>query len=73
MALALIDFISFEKGNALFRIDTGTNAFYKLKIGKTKTENGGIKWVDEIVHATSLKHTEGSHNLLGTHQEIAFK
>ena len=71
MALALIDFVSFEKGSALFRIDTGTNTFYKLKVGRSRAENSGIKWVDEIIHSTALKQAASRSNLLNTQREIA--
>ncbi len=71
MALALIDFIEFDKNRARFNIDTGTNNFYKLKIGKSKTEVSGVKWVDEIIHATPLKNFNQAANLLNTNREIA--
>src|SRR5689334_22526143 len=71
MALALIDFIEFDKNHALFSIDTGTNDYYKLKLGKSKTENSGVQWLDDIIHASALKKSNSSSNILNTRKEIS--
>jgi len=42
MALAILEFIAFEKGGARFRIDTGTNSYYRIKVGKSFSETNGL-------------------------------
>lgn len=71
MALALIDFVDFRNNHALFNIDTGTNNFYKLKIGKSKTEISGVKWIDDIIHATGLKRLNSATNYLNSSKNIS--
>ncbi len=70
MALAILEFITGEKGQAKFTIDTGTNEFYYLKIGKSETERSGIKWVDGITSKTPLQKNENSKNLFNSSKDI---
>ncbi len=70
MALAILEFIAFEKGGARFRIDTGTNPFYRIKVGKSFSETNGLKWIDEVSHSTPLHHEERGDYLLNTGKEI---
>ena len=70
MALAILEFIAFEKGGARFRIDTGTNPFYRIKVGKSFSETNGLKWIDEVSHSTPLRHEERGDYLLNTGKEI---
>ncbi len=71
MALALIEFIDFNQDTARFSIDIGTNHFYKIKIGKTKTESNGIRWADEIIYSTALKKLAQTATFLNTRKEIS--
>jgi hypothetical protein len=71
MALAILEFIVFEKGSARFRIDTGTNPYYRIKIGKSVSESNGIKWVDEVTHTTPMQNSRTKDYLLNTSKEIA--
>src|SRR5690349_5035600 len=71
MALAILEFIVFEKGSARFRIDTGTNPYYRIKIGKTVSESNGIRWVDEVTHTNPMQNSGPKDYLLNTNKEIA--
>ena len=70
MALAILEFIAFEKGGARFRIDTGTNSYYRIKVGKSFSETNGLKWIDEVSHTTTLRHEGRGEYLLNTGKEI---
>ncbi len=71
MALAILEFITSEKSQVKFNIDTGTNEYYYLKIGKRESERSGIKWVDGITAKTSLQKNENSKNLFNSSKDIA--
>ncbi|HLO60195.1 MAG TPA: hypothetical protein VK179_15705 [Bacteroidales bacterium] len=70
MALAILEFIAFEKKGARFRVDTGTNPFYRIKVGKSFAETNGLKWIDEVGHSTPLHHEDRGDYLLNTSKEI---
>jgi hypothetical protein len=70
MALAILEFIAFEKKGARFRIDTGTNPFYRIKVGRNFSETNGLKWIDEVAHSTPMHHEDHSDYLLNTSKEI---
>src|SRR5215203_3560038 len=71
MALAILEFITSEKSQVKFNIDTGTNEFYYLKIGTSERERSGIKWVDGITAKTSLQKNENSKNLFNSSKDIS--
>jgi hypothetical protein len=73
MALAILKFLTIEKNRAKFRIDTGTNKFYYLKIGKTVSERGGITWVDSITEKTPIEENDKSNTLINTAKEISVR
>src|SRR5512133_1320060 len=70
MALAILEFIAFEKKGARFRIDTGTNPFYRIKVGKSFSDTNGLKWIDEVSHSTPMQRDERGDFLLNTGKEI---
>ena len=69
MALAILEFLSFDNESALFKIDIGTNNFYKLKIGKSVSSRSGIDWVDEISTTSPLKKKKSMDADLLSHGE----
>ncbi|MBA3704438.1 MAG: hypothetical protein H0W84_00620, partial [Bacteroidetes bacterium] len=71
MALAILEFITSEKSQVKFNIDTGTNEFFYLKIGKSERERSGIKWVDGITAKTSLQKNENSKNIFNSAKDIS--
>ena len=71
MALAILDLLTAESGQVKFGIDTGTNKFYYLKIGKSVSEREGLSWVDEVTFKTPLRINENSENLFNSAKEIS--
>ncbi len=61
MSLAVIKKINVEGGTINLTIDTGTNKFYYLKIGKAFEEVNGIKWISNVVFKTNLKQNNKTH------------
>ncbi|SFD84166.1 hypothetical protein SAMN05518672_103463 [Chitinophaga sp. CF118] len=55
MALAILQWESADSHDYLFKIDIGTNNFYRFKIGRQVIERAGIKWVDEISRETPFR------------------
>ena len=54
MALAILESLGSDGKGEQFRIDTGTNRFYRLKVGRTKERRAGVEWVGEITFATPV-------------------
>jgi hypothetical protein len=55
MALAILQWESGDSHDFRFKIDIGTNTFYRFKIGKSVIDRAGIKWVDEISKETPFR------------------
>jgi hypothetical protein len=70
MALAILELIELGEANARFKIDTGTNRYYQLKIGSSVQNRYGIDWVDEITYATRMVANRAGGELLGSAREI---
>ncbi len=71
MALAILEFSTITNKGAKFRIDTGTNEYYYLKIGKAIAERNGMKWVDDVASKTPLSKNQKSGALLNSEIEIS--
>ena len=71
MALAILEFLAIDNKAAKFRIDTGTNGFYYLKVGKAISEGDGIKWVDDVTSKTPLSRNQKSGAMLSSSTEIS--
>lgn len=71
MALAILELEDFGEHQAQFKIDTGTNGYYQLKIGRSVRRRGGIDWVDDVYYTSRMMKAEHGGNLLGSSQEIA--
>ncbi len=71
MALAILEFAAINNKAATFRIDTGTNGYYYLKIGKAIIERDGNRWVDDISSKTPLSRNENGGSLLNSNKEIS--
>lgn len=72
MALAILEFKSIDNNLAKFRIDTGTNRYYYLKVGKAVGERSGwMQMVEEVSSKTSLATNEKSDALFNTAKEIS--
>ncbi len=71
MALAILELITWESGKARFRIDTGTNALYQIKMGREVRSNQGMDWVDNVFFSSPMTKNEAGGNLFDSSQEIA--
>jgi len=71
MALAILELLTFDGANVRFRIDTGTNKYYQLRVGKSVRHSNGIDWVDEIFLKTRIAANEAGGSLLNSSREIA--
>ena len=66
MALALIRFLSFQDGYARFRIDTGTNPLYNIKIGQGSYKEDVFDRIDGVVAETGFRRNDKSETLFDT-------
>lgn len=60
MALALLEWVDADDANVTFRLDTGTNTHYELKLGNAVRHDGADDWVDQVYFSTpTLQHEAG--------------
>jgi hypothetical protein len=71
MALAILELSGFGRGGVRFQIDTGTNKYYRLKVGRSIERRNGIDWVGELVYATRMSVNDAGGGLLNSSTEIA--
>lgn len=70
MALAVLEFVGEERGKIWFKIDTGSNPFYQVKIGKGIQSQGANKWIDEVVSTTQMSRNESGGQLFNSSTTI---
>jgi hypothetical protein len=71
MALAILELLDSDDARVKFRIDTGTNGYYQLKIGKSVTRRQGIDWIDGVAGGTDIRRNEAGGSLLSSAKEIS--
>ena len=71
MALAILELSGVGRGGARFQIDTGTNKYYRLKVGRSIERRNGINWVGELLYATKMGVNEAGGELLNSSTEIS--
>jgi hypothetical protein len=71
MALAILELREFDKANVLFNIDTGTNRYYQLKIGRSVQRRYGIDWIDDEVFSTSVLTNAAGGDLFNSSKDIS--
>jgi hypothetical protein len=71
MALAILDLVGLDDASTRFRIDTGTNRYYQLKIGRSLRSRSGVDVIDEVVFQTPLSVNEAGGSLLDSSTEIS--
>jgi hypothetical protein len=71
MALAILELLAVEKAYVRFNIDTGTNKYYQLKIGRNVRRKYGIDWVDEVVSSTPVGINEAGGNVLHSSKDVS--
>jgi hypothetical protein len=71
MALALLDLVGLEHSGLRFRIDTGTNRYYQLKVGRDVRDRSGIEWIDGVVFQTPVTPNPAGGGLLDTATDVS--
>ncbi len=71
MALAILELVDFNRSAARFHIDTGTNRYYQLKVGRKVQNRSEVDWIDEITYTSPVKENPASANLFNSGGEIA--
>ncbi len=70
MALAILHWGAADKNHYRFKIDIGTNTFYKFTIGQNTDVRGGIQWVANITRSTPFKAKKKTFFIGDTSEEI---
>jgi len=70
MALAILQWESADSHDFRFKIDIGTNTFYRFKIGRSVIDRAGIKWVDEISKETPFRQKKKLTFLGDSEEEV---
>ncbi len=70
MALAILHWEANERGHYRFKIDIGTNNFFKFNIGRNTDIKGGLKWVTDTVRSTPFKRRRKDFFFGDTGEEI---
>ena len=71
MALAILELSGFGRGGVRFQIDTGTNKYYRLKVGRSIERRNGIDWVGDLFYATKMAMNAAGGGLLHSSTEIS--
>lgn len=70
MALAILQLLDFNRDAVKFNIDTGTNRYYQLRIGRSVQRTGGMEWVDDVVYTSPTQTNPDGGNLFHAAHEI---
>ena len=70
MALATLELVELSDAAARFRLDTGTNRYFTIRIGRTATERAGYRWVDDVILETPLRPSPRGGEMLATATEV---
>src|ERR1044072_377778 len=70
MALAILEFIGENRGKIWFKIDTGSNPYYQVKIGKGISSRDRNSWLDGVVHASQMGKNDAGGLLFNSSKTI---
>ena len=70
MALAVLEEVGTGGAASRFRIDTGTNRYFQLKIGRSHRSKNGLDWVDEVYYATPVSMNKAGGSGWNTSTEV---
>jgi hypothetical protein len=71
MALAILELLAVEEKDVQFKIDTGTNRYYQLKIGRSFQRKSGIDWINEVFFSTPINTNDMGGDLLNSSKNIS--
>lgn len=71
MALAILEWMDSDDSHVWFRIDTGTNTQYQLRVGREVREDGDGEWVDDVYLSPPAGRSEGGADPFGGPIEVS--
>ena len=71
MALAILEALDIAGTNLRLHVDTGTNRYYQLKIGRSVQRRDGLDWVDDVYFTTPVRVNRSGGDLFNSSQEVA--
>lgn len=71
MALAILDELGIDGDQVRFRIDTGTNRYYQLRVGRGVGTRDGFDWLEDVYFTTPVSENELGGSLLNSSKEIS--
>lgn len=70
MALAILDLEALEPAGVRLKADTGTNRYYRWKIGKSVGSRYGFDWVDDVFFSSPIRANDRGGNLLDSSADL---
>ena len=70
MALAILELDKVGAGSVGFRIDTGSNRYWQLKVGRSLSRRLGMDWADDIYLTTPLRTNASAGSLIDSHTNV---
>jgi hypothetical protein len=70
VALAILEPILSDASGVRFTIDTGTNRYYQLKVGRSVGRRSGLDWIDDVVLTTPMAVNPKGGGLMDSRTEI---
>lgn len=64
MALAILTLDGIENDSVRFGVDTGTNPWFQIRVGRGVKESVGVRFVDDVVTSTPLSRNPSAGNLI---------
>jgi hypothetical protein len=71
MALAILELPAIDQNTVRFTIDTGTNRYYQLKIGRNLQQKSGIDWLDEVYFVTPMRVNDAGGSLWNSSKQVS--
>jgi hypothetical protein len=70
MALAILELVDLGRTGIRLAVDTGTNKYYQLKVGRKVRRDHGIDWVDDVHLTTPLAASNAGGDLLRSPTQV---
>jgi hypothetical protein len=71
MALAILELVEADESKLWFRIDTGTNTHYQLKVGREVRRDSADEWVDDVYFSLPLQRNDATGGVFDAAKEIS--
>jgi hypothetical protein len=70
MALAILEPQAFEPAGVRLKVDTGTNRYYRLKVGKSVGSRYGFDWIDDVFFSSPIRANDHGGSLLDSSTDV---